>query len=209
MLMETFYWTFLYINYILLSLNVIVGLMNFKRLTNKERIYLYYISFLFLIEFVSFVVPKVMVIKDMSSLYLVYISGEFLLLSTLFFKKLHLSKIFSVIAVALVAIFLGISYFPNIGFNPDLAKVISNIIIICLASTYLLRQIKTGKEIDRFVLVDAGIFFYYSVSVLIFVVQSQLPNLSEESLYLVLGINTVLAALLYSTLLYRFLKLKK
>ncbi|AZA62524.1 hypothetical protein EG340_16465 [Chryseobacterium indoltheticum] len=207
--MLEFYKTFLFINYGLLVALILLIFWKFTILNRKEKQYTYYIVFLFLIEFCSFTLPYILESDDTSFLYHFFIAGEFWLLTGLFIRKLNLNKIFLIISGLLSIGFLFVIYGLKISFNYDLAKIISNLAIICLVATFLIQQIKSGKNIDRFILVDASIFFYYSVSVLIFVVLSQFVNLSTESVYLIMGVNNVLSTFLYCSIVYTFLKLKK
>lgn len=207
--MVEFYKTFLFINYGLLVALIFLIFWKFTILNRKEKQYTYYIVFLFLIEFCSFTLPYILESDDTSFLYHFFIAGEFWLLTGLFIRKLNLNKIFLILSGLLSIGFLFVIYGLKISFNYDLAKIISNLAIICLVATFLIQQIKSGKNIDRFILVDASIFFYYSVSVLIFVVLSQFVNLSTESVYLIMGVNNVLSTFLYCSIVYIFLKLKK
>ncbi|MDF2832444.1 MAG: hypothetical protein K0Q82_1550 [Chryseobacterium indoltheticum] len=207
--MVEFYKTFLFINYGLLVALIFLIFWKFTILNRKEKQYTYYIVFLFLIEFCSFTLPYILESDDTSFLYHFFIAGEFWLLTGLFIRKLNLNKIFLILSGLLSIGFLFVIYGLKISFNYDLAKIISNLAIICLVATFLIQQIKSGKNIDRFILVDASIFFYYSVSVLIFVVLSQFVNLSTESVYLIMGVNNVLSTFLYCSIVYTFLKLKK
>lgn len=207
--MVDFYKTFLFINYGLLLVIVFLIFWKYTILNKKEKQYAWYIVFLFIIELCSLVLPYVLKSYDTSFIYHFFIAGEFWLLAGLFIRKLNLNKLFLIISGLLSLAFLFVIYGLKISFNYDLAKIVSNLVIICLVATFLIQQIKSGKNIDRFILVDASIFFYYSVSVLIFVVLSQFVNLSTESVYLIMGVNNVLSTFLYCSIVYTFLKLKK
>ncbi|MBD8084036.1 hypothetical protein [Chryseobacterium caseinilyticum] len=142
-------------------------------------------------------------------MYPIYIAGDFFLLTSLFCSKLKLNKIFVATSALLALVFLIVIFGFKINFNQDIAKVISNILIIGLAGTFLIAQIRNGEKMERFFFADVGIFFYYSVSVFNFVIQQQVQNLSQDD-YALIGIfNTFFAAVLYSLILYTFLKLKK
>lgn len=207
--MVDFYKTFLFINYGLLLVIIFLIFWKYIILNKKEKQYAWYIVFLFIIELCSLVLPYILKSYDTSFIYHFFIAGEFYLLTGLFIRKLNLNKLFLIISGILSLGFLFVIYGLKISFNYDLAKIISNLVIICLVATFLIQQIKSGKNIDRFILVDASIFFYYSVSVLIFVVLSQFVNLSTESVYLIMGVNNVLSTFLYCSIVYTFLKLKK
>jgi hypothetical protein len=204
-----FYKTFLFLNYGLLLTIIFLVFLKFTILNKKEKQYVYYIVFLFLIEVISLFFAYVLELKDTSFLYPFYIVGEFLLLTSLFITKLDLPKYaFGIISFAAL-LFLIVNSIPKLIINNDEVKVASNIIIICFAGFTLLQQIKTGKNLSRFTLIDACIFFYYSVSVFFFIVQQQLKNLSEDNFYMILGVNNVLSSILYCSIIYTFLKLKK
>lgn len=207
--MVDFYKTFLFINYGLLLVIVFLIFWKYTILNKKEKQYAWYIVFLFIIELCSLVLPYVLKSYDTSFIYHFFIAGEFWILTGLFIRKLKINKLFYIISGLLSLGFLFVIYGLKVSFNYDLAKIISNLVIICLVATFLIQQIKNGKNIDRFILVDASIFFYYSVSVLIFVVLSQFVNLSTESVYLIMGVNNVLSTFLYCSIVYTFLKLKK
>ncbi|REC54733.1 hypothetical protein DRF62_08490 [Chryseobacterium piscium] len=207
--MVDFYKTFLFLNYGLLLTITFLVFLKFTILNKKEKQYVYYIVFLFLIEVISLFFAYVLELKDTSFLYPFYIVGEFLLLTSLFITKLDLPKYaFGIISFAAL-LFLIVNSIPKLIINNDEVKVASNIIIICFAGFTLLQQIKTGKNLSRFTLIDACIFFYYSVSVFFFIVQQQLKNLSEDNFYMILGVNNVLSSILYCSIIYTFLKLKK
>lgn len=207
--MVNFYKTFLFLNYGLLLAIIFLVIWKFTILDKKEKQYVYYIVFLFLIEVISLFFAYVLELQDTSFLYPYYIAGEFLLLVSLFIAKLDLPKYsFEIISFAAL-LFLIVNAIPGLNINNDEVKVASNIIIICFAGFTLLQQIKTEKKMSRFTLIDACIFFYYSVSVFFFIVQQQLKDLSEDNFYMILGVNNVLSSILYCSIIYTFLKLKK
>jgi len=207
--MVEFYKTFLFLNYGLLLIIVFLIFWKFAILSKKEKQYAYYIVFLFIIEFLSFALPYILESTDTSFLYHYFIAGEFFLLTGIFIRKLNLNKNFILLSALASLGFLFAIYGLKVSFNYDLAKIFSNIIIIGLVAIFLIQQIKSAKNTDRFMLVDASIFFYYSVSVMVFVVFAQFVNLSTESVYLIMGVNNVFSTFLYCSIVYTFLKLKK
>ena len=207
--MYIFYEVFLYINYLLLFVNSLLGFGKYSYFRKKEKFYIFYIFFLFLIEMTVWFLSTGLGFKNTLFMYPIYIAGDFFLLTCLFISKLKLNTIFLWISGILAVIFLTVVFGLQISFNHDIAKVISNIIIISLAGTFLIMQIYNGKNIQRFFLADLGIFFYYSISVFNFVIQSQLKDLSGESVALIGFFNTFFAAVLYILITYTFLKLKK
>lgn len=207
--MVEFYKTFLFLNYGLLLIIVFLIFWKLAILSKKEKQYAYYIVFLFIIEFLSFALPYILESTDTSFLYHYFIAGEFFLLTGIFIRKLNLNKNFILLSALASLGFLFAIYGLKVSFNYDLAKIFSNIIIIGLVAIFLIQQIKSAKNTDRFMLVDASIFFYYSVSVMVFVVFAQFVNLSTESVYLIMGVNNVFSTFLYCSIVYTFFKLKK
>jgi len=207
--MTDFFKAILFLNYALLLSVILLGAAKYLILNNKEKQYFHCIAFLFLIELLNLVLPYVFNLNDTSFLYPLYIAGEFFLVTALFIRKLNLSKYFLGITTLLACAFMISKYVFNYPFNSDIVKVISNIIIICLSGLALIREIRGVSAQNRFLFADAGIFFYYSVSVFIFIIQHQLADLSEDDYYIILSANNILSGILYCSFLYTFIKLKK
>ncbi|MBV8328542.1 hypothetical protein [Chryseobacterium sp.] len=207
--MADFYKAILFLNYGLLLSVILLGAVRFRVLNNKEKQYFYCIAFLFFIELLNLVLPYVFNLNDTSFLYPLYIAGEFFLLSALFIRKLNLPAYFLGLVAVVASGFMISKYSFDYPGNADIAKVISNIIIICLSGFTLIREIKDTSGQNRFLVTDASIFFYYSVSVFIFIVQHQIAYLSEHDYYIIFSANNILSGILYISFLYTFIKLKK
>ncbi len=207
--MADLYKAILFLNYGLLLTVLVLGAIKYRLLNNKEKQYFYCVAFLFMIELLNFVLPYVFRLNDTSFLYPFYIAGEFFLLTGLFIRKLgwpqYLLGLGGTIAVGFMISKYGFDY-PA---NADIAKVVSNIMIICLSGFTLIGEIKKTSDQNRFLFVDACIFFYYSVSVFIFIIQHQIANLSENSYYLLFSANNIFSGILYCSLLYTLIRLKK
>jgi ABC-type multidrug transport system fused ATPase/permease subunit len=207
--MADFYKAILFLNYGLLLSVILLGAAKYRLLDHKEKQYFHCIAFLFFIELLNLVLPYVFKLDDTSFLYPFYIAGEFFLLTGLFIRKLDWPAYIRWIVAFAVAGFMILKYGFNYPANADIAKVISNIIIICLSGYTLIREIKNASTQGRFLLVDACIFFYYSVSVFIFIIQHQIANLSENDYYTLFSANNILSGILYCSFLYTFIRLKK
>jgi hypothetical protein len=128
--------------------------------------------FSFFIELINFVLPYIFRLNDTSFLYPVYIAGEFFLLTGLFIRKLDWPAYIRGFVAAAAAGFMVSKYGFDWPSNADIAKVVSNIIIICLSGYVLIREIKNASVQGRFLLVDAcifllfrfGVYFYHSAS---------------------------------------------
>jgi hypothetical protein len=199
----------LYLNNSLLFLCFILGIIKLRLLNNKEKWYVYYAIFLFFIEATTKMSVYFFGMKNTSFLYPVYIAGEFFILSYLYTKKNNFSSYWVVPLSVLGIILLSINQYYNLNIDNDYVKVISNIVVICFAGYTLVQEIKGREAANRFLLVDACIFFYYSVSVFTFVVQHQLADISTQNASLIWGINNLLSSVVYGALIYTFLRLKK
>lgn len=203
--MEDTFKVILYFNNGFLVLSALIGLIKFKLLKNTEKWYVYYIIFLFLIEAIVKISIYLLNLENIDFLYPLYVSGELLMLGSLFIKKTALSYYWY------IPILAAIGYFfieGNVG-NNEIKKVISNIIVICFVGYSLLTEIKKSKITDRFLLVDAFIFLYYAVSVFVFFLLHQLKTFSNDEVYMIWSINNILCCFLYISIIYTFLKLKK
>ncbi len=199
------YQIILYLNNSLLVICAFIGLLKYRSFKNTEKWYVYYIIFLFLIEAAAKISIKLFNVNDLGFLFPYYVAGDFLILCTLFIRKLALSRIWY-IPVALLAGFfvLDIGVVPN-----EVKKVMSNIIIICFAGYALLMEIKNTRIDDRFMPADSLIFLYYGLSVFLFFLIRQLAGFGTEQVELIWSINNTLCIFLYLSIIYTFLKLKK
>lgn len=207
--MAELYKAILFLNYALLLSVILLGAAKYRILNHKEKQYFHCIAFLFFIELLNLALPYIFRLNDTSFLYPLYIAGEFFLLTGLFIRKLDWSRYVLLTVGILAAGFMISKYGFDYPANADIAKVVSNIIIICLSGFTLILEIKNTSAQNRFLVVDASIFFYYSVSVFIFIIQHQIANLSENDYYTILSANNILSSILYCSFLYTFFRLKK
>jgi predicted permease len=134
------------------------------------------------------------------------VSGELLLLGSLFIRKSNLSKYWYIPIFILVGYF----FFVNKIETNEFKKVFSNIVVISFTGYSLLMEIRKNEtNKDRFILVDAFIFLYYAVSVFIFFMLKQLKTFSNDEVYMIWSMNNILCSFLYLSIIYTFLKLKK
>ncbi|WP_172954693.1 hypothetical protein [Chryseobacterium camelliae] len=199
----------LYLNNSLLLLCFILGISRLRLLNNKEKWYIFYIIFLFIIEASTKVALYSFGLPDANFLYPLYIAGEFFILNFLFSEKNNVSQRFVLPVLVLALIFVLVNGYMQPMVDLDDIKVISNIIIICFAGYTLIREIKEKHFANRFLFADACIFLYYSVSVFTFIIQQQLGSISQLNASLIWGLNNLLSSVVYGSLIYTFLKLKK
>lgn len=195
----------LYVNNILLVICLFVGIIKYRSFKNAEKWYVYYIIFLFLIETAVKIAIHVFHAKELNHIFPYYVSGELLLLGTLFIRKLNLPA-YLYIPLALMA---GFFLLNNDIIVNETKKVISSIVIICFAGYALLMEINNPKINARFIIADSLIFLYYAMSVFMFFVLRQLADFKMEDANMIWNVNNLLCSLLYVSLIYTFLKLKK
>ncbi len=195
----------LYLNNILLVICVIVGIIKYRSFKNTEKWYVYYIIFLFLIECAVKIAIYGFHAKELNHIFPYYVSGELLVLGSLFIRKLNLSAYIYIPLIVMAGFFL---FSTDIVIN-ETKKVISSIVIICFAGYALLMEINNPKINARFIVADSLIFLYYAMSVFMFFVLRQLANFKSEDANMIWNVNNLLCSLLYVSLIYTFLKLKK
>lgn len=198
------------ISVILLAVAAIVAIKNYSFFSKNERWYIYYICFIFLIELLSYTISFFEIKGGKSFLYPIYIAGEFFVVTGIFIKKLNLSHYYFFLSAFISLFFLaGGKILLSYQYDDDHSKAISNLIIIFLAAFALLREIKEGNGKDAFLNIDKMIFLYFSASIFIFLFQHQLLKFSPDYTSTVWVINNLLICILYSFIIYTFVKLKK
>ena len=146
--------------------------------------------------------------KNTSFIYPFYITGEFFILSKVLFLPLRSSKkwqlCFGLISIVL---FLEASFlwFNNDFFNPGIGKIFSHLTIISMAAILLIKNLKELERNNPLSIVYATLFFYYSVSLFLFLLMNQLTETNIN----IWTINNILSSILYGSYIYTFYKLKK
>lgn len=199
-----------HLSVLLLFIALISGLIKTKLMTKNEKWYIYYIIFIFFIEFNSYVVIPLSGIKSNIFLYPIYIAGEFFTVTGIFIKKLKINKIYF-IATGLLSLFFLTADRTLIQYeyNNDYSKAISNLLMISLIGYSLIQDIKNIKTKSPFQLNDKMLFLYFTVSIFMFLFQNQLIYLSKDYFATVWVINNFLVCILYILFIKTFLQLKK
>lgn len=195
----------LYLNNILLVICVLVGIIKYRSFKNTEKWYVYYIIFLFLIECTINIMIHGFHAKELNHIFPYYVSGELLVLGTLFIRKLNLSSYLYIPLILTAGFFL----LSNDIIVNETKKVISSIIIICFAGYALLMEIGNSRINTRFIVADSLVFLYYAMSVFMFFLLRQLAGFKAQDANMIWNVNNLLCSLLYVSLIYTFLKLKK
>ncbi|KAA0130429.1 hypothetical protein FY557_01495 [Chryseobacterium sp. SN22] len=143
--------------------------------------------------------------KELNHIFPYYVSGELLVLGTLFIRKLNLSSYLYIPLILTAGFFL----LSNDIIVNETKKVISSIMIICFAGYALLMEIGNSRINTRFIVADSLVFLYYAMSVFMFFLLRQLAGFKAQDANMIWNVNNLLCSLLYVSLIYTFLKLKK
>lgn len=204
-----YYWT-LILTYILLLFAVIFSILKYKIVSKIEKWYIHYILFLLFIESSNYILTEFLNFENTSFLYKIYIAGEFLIITTLFIKKMNLNKYLILISTCIGLYFLfADTIFSNYHYNNDYSKTISNILLICLIGYSLIGDIKHIKNKNTFQLIDKMYFLYFAVSIFIFIFQHQLLELPINYFNVFWIINNLMVCIIYSLFIKTFLSFKK
>ncbi len=198
-----FYYVFRNLSLGLLALSVFYGLYNFKRIPRPLKIFVVYLSSIFLIELLSVFLAGLNLTNTF--LFYIYTYIEVTFLGYIFYsiKFLNRRQIY-VLIISALAILLVNSYdlfvFLKDGIQNSHGKVMSNMFIISLAGFYLVHQIKqSDQKIEKsFARINPYLLIYYSSSLTIFIILKQLQDIPLSYVHIVWGINNLLTAFLYA-----------
>ncbi|SMG07909.1 hypothetical protein SAMN05661096_00089 [Marivirga sericea] len=197
------------LSYSLLVVAFAYGITNEKMRNNElSRGYLVYLGFILVIEVINHILITFLETKNTHYLYPLYFSGEFLILMSICLKGLKATKKWKMIT-GLVASYIFIEttilWFIYQDASTGYAKIISHLIIICAVAILLIKNIKEAEKNDPRWFIYGALFLYYSVSLFLFLLMSQL---TEQNINIWI-INNILSSLLYSSFIYTFYKLIK
>lgn len=190
----------------------IIGFKNQFTLPAEKKWFFYYIGFILGIEIILKSCIYLFNCSDTSFLYPLYIFGEFLILTKVFYTGIKIEPKWFVIPIFIGIIILteGIYlWYNNQDASLGLGKTISHLIIICLAGYSLINILKRSQTEVSIAIIYASLFLYYAISLIFFLLLHQLDTISKFNAYVIWGMNNILSALLYATSLYTFLKSKR
>lgn len=207
--MEYIFYITVGISGILLLCSVILALSKYKLCTKSEKWYIYYIIFIFCIEFTSYTISLIKPNTNNEFLYHIYIAGEFFVVTGIFIEKLNLNKYWFILTGVCSLFFLiGAKFLFHYHYSNDYFKAISNIIIICMTGFSLINDITTIANKITFQLLDKMIFLYFTVSIFSFMFQHQLLEFPVHYFSIIWIINNLMVCVMYGIFIITFLKLK-
>ena len=208
-----FYYGSLILSNCLLVISFLIGILKRAELQRKEKWYLAYLGYILGIELIVKLLIFVFDVKSTNYLYPFYISGEFLLLAYLFIAELNASRkwyIFGGIIALVIFIKTAVLADNSLTIVHNIGKIFSHLCIICLAGYALVNELKNLKVgNNRFMLIYACLFMYYSISLFFFLLLNQLTTISHSDASIIWGMNNILSSILYATSIYVFALSKK
>ncbi|TDQ08415.1 hypothetical protein ATK78_2928 [Pedobacter metabolipauper] len=207
-----FYYGSLVLSNCLLVISFLFGILKRPVLQKKEKWYVYYLGYILCIEII---VKLLIFIYSAKSTYLVYpfyVSGEFFLLSAMFITELKISRkwyIVNGLITAVIFIRTVLLVINNPGVTDNASKIFSHLLIVCLAGYSLIKALGSFEKKNKFLIIYACLFLYYSVSLLFFLLLDQLKMLSDFNASTIWGMNNVLSSILYGASLYTFISSKR
>lgn len=200
------------VSLVLLLIAITVGGFLYSSFSKEQQWFYYYLIFIGCIE----IITKLLALFRIENLFIfpIYVIGEYLLLVTMVIHALKIPKkwLYILLLLPLYIIVEVISSWLRVGyFEIENGKTISHFIIIILIGYYLIKSLKNvnHSKQSKFLPVYASLFFYYSVSISLFLLLNQLPHISIENASIIWGLNIMFSSILYSVSIYTFLQLKK
>ncbi len=192
------------ITIIFLIASVILGLIQYKKSTKTIKYMIVYLLGILLIELSaktisSFGYPNIPLLH-------LYTLFEFILISLFYYhtfefrqlRKKHFYIFIIIVSGLIVAnsVFIQSIY----EFNTNAKIVVS--MIICFYSIIFFQQKLLSAPNKQLSLINSGILLYFSGSLLVFAFGGIVESFSENSIYLIWGINAVLSSLYYIIISY-------
>lgn len=207
--MTDYFYISVILSFSLLIAAFIYGISNKDILNNElSKWYIFYLGFIAVIEISTLISVYILEAQTTQYLYPFYVTGEFLILMSLFLTELKVAKKWKII-MGLVASYIFIEstvlWFVNQDASTGYAKIVSHLSIICLAAILLIKNIKELEKDNPRWIINGFLFLYYGVSLFLFLLMSQL---TEQNINIWI-INNILSSILYLSFIYTFLKLKK
>lgn len=175
---------------------------------NVGHWYIKYLAFILVIEVITYFSIYILECKSTQYIYPLYVAGEFFILTRLFLAELKADKKWRIIT-GCISFYIFIEatslWYINYGACNGSGKIVSHLIIICLAGLLLIKKLKDLETNNTLSIIYASLFFYYGASLFLFLLINQL---TEENI-LVWITNNILSSILYGSSIYTFHKIKK
>ena len=195
------------LSFLSLLLGFVSGGWCFHALPKYQQKFVFYLGLALAVELLSNALGK----RGFNNLilYPLYVSGEFFYLMQMFLIRFNKAK--WVVGLRIVVVFfLGVVLlFPELFAWIDYAKVVSHIVIIAFSGYYLV-SVLGKKEFDkRSLWLIGAVFFYFTSSVLLFMLFPQVQQMTPEQAAMLWSLNALLNLILYGVSAKYLLRLKK
>jgi hypothetical protein len=207
-----FYKLITILSLVLLIIAIVVGTTYYSSLKKEQKWFYFYLVFAGVIELST----KLLALFWIDNLFVfpIYVCGEFIILTIMFFIGLNIPIKWFYLAALLPILILTESFILNTNFflfNIEISKTISHLTIIIFSCYSLIKSLRNIdlKQKNKFLPVYAGLFFYYTISIILFLLLNQLADISLEDASVIWGLNNVFSSILYGISTYTFLQLKK
>jgi len=196
------------ISIIMLVIAIVIGGIKYRTFSKELKWFYCYLGFDLVIEILS----RILIYTNYQNhiIYPFYISGDFILLSTMIIVGLNLSRKW-LIPTGLITAYLLLEPLVLWVYNYNssgIGKTVSQIIIICMIGYYFVHTLKTfeTKKTNRILLIYGFLFLNYTSSIFLYLMIDQLSTMSLSNASLIWGINVFFCCILYGVSSYTFVK---
>jgi len=207
--MITYYYILVILANCLLLFAFIYGSLDKKLRRDKLiRWYIIYLGFIVLIEITTKSLIHIFHSSSTQSIYPFYVAGEFYFLLQLFLTELKASKKwFTLTIVITMCLFIEafVLWLMHGDATSGYGKILSHLTIVCMTAFLLVEGLKELKTKNPILIVYAALFFYYAVSLFLFLLMSQMT----KTTIIIWSMNNIITSILYCSSIYTFYRLKK
>jgi len=119
-----------------------------------------------------------------------------------FFRPVFKRVILIIAAVAFLIVIFNIFFIEGIWDYPSLSNTVLSVLLICFSLAYfyqlLNRQEFIHIEKQGLFWVNAGVLFYYSINIFLFMLFKRIINAHQEDYYMIHNITNIIANLLFT-----------
>ena len=190
-------------------LPLVAALYNYKQLDRVLKLFALFCLVSFSFDLLEMILSKLQVRNNFPLFHL------YDLLAILFFTAIYYRAFFKPIlkkialvlgSIALVGVICNALLFENIWTYPSISNTILCMLMIILSLTYfyqlLTRQEFVHIEKQGLFWVNAGIIFYFSINIFLFMLYNKINENVRNDYYMILSVTSIIANLLYSVGLF-------
>jgi len=184
---------------------VIAALYNYRQLDKVLKIAAVYCLASVLSDLVLRLMKNMGIPKNWQVIH-IYIMISILLLGAMyfyaFFKKSHKKVVVIVTAIALVSVIGNVLFFEGFGDYPSISNTVLSIMLICFSLAYfyqlLTRQEFVHIEKQGLFWINAGMLFYFSINIFLFMLFKRILLENELDYYMINNVTNIVANILFT-----------